>query len=167
MAKVSGEWHQASALGYGAVSFVFAWGSPSDKYAVINVESLVSLNGTCLAWADAAFWGNFSDLIISTHLEVIEYWNRPPTSAPPESTQDATVVELQSHSGWLGDYERASLGGVYDLLYNQFILPPRGVAVFGVTVSAGTWIDSGFTSFDLASGDFEVRCPALIIGILT
>jgi hypothetical protein len=167
VAKISGAWYDADQGGFDDVQFVFAWENPTDRYAVVNVESYLTMNGNCAAWADAGFFGHTSLLAVDVELIILEYWNRPPTIPPWESSQFMNILDLRVYSGWIANFERRSLYGPYDLLYKQFILPPRGVAIFTLTAGIDHFTDGGYTSIDFASGNFEIKCPAMVVGILT
>jgi hypothetical protein len=167
VAKISSGW---ASYNVNDVSFIFVWQNPSDKYAVINAESYLTLNGSSVVAADSAFFGlqsNISWIELRVYFNILEYWNKPPTTPPFESTQLAYALDLGANGGWLGDYEVAMVNGTYDVRYDQFVLAPLGVAIFEVSLVIETWTDGGFTEIDFASGNFEVICPGLLIGILT
>jgi hypothetical protein len=172
VAKYSGTWDSPT-HGYGVdhLLFAFVWQNPSDRYAVVNVESYLMLNGFCQAWASGGFLpDNYADLAIVVELNILEYWNDPPTSVPQQSgSSQIPVVLYAKATGFLdlGDYESSGINGSYDVNYHEFAVPPGGVAIFEVTLAMVRYMrGDSFTSYDFASGDFEVMCPALLIGIL-
>ncbi|MGH6852360.1 MAG: hypothetical protein ACREDJ_04000, partial [Methylocella sp.] len=173
VAKINGEWESPYPdNAYDTLSFVFAWENPSDRYAVVNVESYLMLNGFCQAWAYGGFYANnIVGLSIDVGLTILEYWNNPPTLPPQQSGAEQTSVSLEAASTGLfalGDYETTGINGLYDVRYDQFVLPPKGVSVFEVGLTIGHNIfGDGYTSIDFSSGDFEVMCPAVAIAILT
>jgi hypothetical protein len=177
VAKISGQWETPYPDNRSDnVSFVFVWKNPSAKYAVVNVLSSLILNGFCYAWADAGvFVSNLASLIISGRLGILEWWNNPPTSPPEESGQIQDIVDLEAqaygHIFEVGDYESSAISGYYGFDYQQFVLPPEGVAVFEVELDIFHAIETfgghGSIGVDFASGDFEVMCPAVIIFILS
>jgi hypothetical protein len=173
VAKVSGEWETPYPDNRtDSISFVFVWTNPSSAYAVVNVESYLMLNGFCHAWADGGFWAaNDIYLGIWVSLGIFEWWNNPPTYPPTQTGQEQSAVSLNAIQDGLfevGDYESSGINGYYDVRYEQFVLPPDGTAVFEVNLAVGHFIDGGGNAaVDLASGDFEVMCPAVVIGILS
>lgn len=176
VAKINAEWNTPYPdNGWDDLSFVFVWENPSDRDAVVNVESYLLLNGFCDVLAEGGpgrvIWGQkYSDLDISVGLNILEYWNNPPTVPSGQNGQYEYAVRLHAHGGGifgLGDYESSGVNGSYDVIYRMFLIPPKGVAVFEVTLSIDHWTDGGFIEVDFATGDFEVMCPAVVIAILT
>jgi hypothetical protein len=180
-AKFSAEWDTDTFPGSqfaDSVSFVFAWENPHPSATIVNVESALMFNGFCETYASGGWYViNNADLDVYAELDVYEWWNNPPTSPPFQAAQRQHVLRLRSRSegefyAW-GDPEWASVSGYYDLRYQQFVLPPRGVAVFEVAVSIehsfphlGPSADSGSVRVDFESEGFEVMCPAVVLAIL-
>jgi hypothetical protein len=176
VAKINAEWSTPYPdNGWDDLSFVFVWENPSDRDTVVNVESYLLLNGFCDVFAEGGpgkvIWGQkYTDLDISVGLNILEYWNNPPTVPSGQNGQYESAVSLHAHGGGifgLGDYESSGVNGSYDVIYRMFLIPAKGVAVFEVTLSIDHWTDGGFIDVDFAAGDFEVMCPAVVMAILT
>jgi hypothetical protein len=156
--------------GNDTLSYVFAWRNPSDRSAVINVASYLMLNGYCDAGAGPGF--THSDLLVTTRLNVFEWWNNPATNPPYQTGQiNYSLPFLEAYGGGVfgvGDFETMEITGNYDVEYRMFAVPPHEVAVFTVDLTLGHFIiGDGYIDVDFASGGFEIMCPALLIGILT
>ncbi len=154
------------------MDFVFVWENPSSAYAVVNVGSYLALNGFCTAWAYGGFLpDNWAGLGLHVSLNVFEWWNQPPTIPPNQSTQDQFVGGPTAAANGLfdpGTYTSAAIMGAYDVIYREFILPPKGVAVFEVSFGIVHEIfGDGSLELDFASGAFDIMCPAVVIDILT
>jgi hypothetical protein len=184
VARFYGEWASPHSYPSGypdpLVSFAFAWRNPSDAAAVINVESALMFNGWCELYTENGwrFEFDFASTDIYADLVVYEWWNQPPTIPPFQPEQRQRVVSLYSASSlpWSYDSDVSSLSGYYDLRYQQFMLPPKGVVVFEVIVNMKfTFLDPmrgaryllqlNCGQFDYPN--FQVMCPAVVIAILT
>jgi hypothetical protein len=175
LAKINAQWNTPYPdNGWDDLSFVFVWENPSIRDTVVNVESYLLLNGFCDVLAEGGpgkvIWGQkYTDLDISVGLNILEYWNNPPTVPSGQNGQYEYAVRLHAHGGGifgLGDYESSGVNGSYDVLYRMFLIPPQGVAVFEVTLSIDHWTDGGFIDIDFAADDFDVMCPAVVMAIL-
>lgn len=172
-AKVRGEWDTPYAdNGSDELSFIFAWENPSQKDAVVNVDAPLILNGYCDAYASGGLWAyNLVFLGIDASLDILEWWNQPPTSPPSQAGQmaHAATVFAFAHGIYVGgDPEAAGVQGYYNLNYNLLVVPPRSVIVFSVSLVVNHTIEGdGQARVDFASGDFEVVCPDVLLQILT
>ncbi len=171
-AKISGSWNMQAQNDWEELDFVFVWRNPSSAYAVVNVASYLRLNGFCDAWANGGFLpDNWAGLGLHASLNVYEWWTQPPALAPdqPSSTQYLGGPTAAANGLFdPGTYDSQRISGAYDVTYREFILPPQGVAVFEVSFGFLHLIfGSGIVDLDFASGDFDVMCPAVVIGILT
>jgi hypothetical protein len=172
-AKVRAQWRDDR--GYENVRFIFVWDNPNDAWAVINVESNLTVNGSCDAFAEGGFFlGSLNTLWVQASLNVWEWWNQPPTMLSPQATQVQKVLSVTANGGGFlsnlggGSIDSESAAGMFDVRRTLFSLPPRGVAVFEVTLEffykndGGGMIQAGF-----AFGDSGVRCPAVVIAVLS
>ncbi|HZO86709.1 MAG TPA: hypothetical protein VFB38_00115 [Chthonomonadaceae bacterium] len=158
--------------GYEELGFYFLWENPSDRVAVINVDAYIAVNGFCSAGANGGTFPDdrHSSLVLNVRLNPWQWWDQPPTQPMPQGDQSQQVLSLYAFAGgWfdVGDIEVQSIFRGYDLSYTSFIIPPNGVVVFETTLSISYGNSEGFVQVDLASGDFEVLCPAVLIAILT
>jgi hypothetical protein len=171
-AKIRGLWR---GTGNENLRFIFVWENPSDKWTVVNVESYLAVNGACDAFAEGGFIvGSINGVFVQASLNVWEWWNQPPTMLSPQATQTQRVLAVSASGGGLlsnlggGSVDSASASGNHDLRSTLFSLPPHGVAVFEVALeffydnTGGGMIQANF-----ASGDFGVKCPAVVIAVLS
>ena len=171
-AKVRGLWRGTRQEN---LRFIFVWENPIDKFVVVNVESNLTVNGACDAFAEGGFLsGSINTLFVQASLHVWEWWNNPPTLLSPQATQTRGILALATHGGGFlsnlggGNIHSKSASGIFDLRRTLFSLPPHGVAVFEVTLeffpdnTGGGMIQANF-----ASGEFGVKCPALVIAVLS
>jgi hypothetical protein len=172
-AKIRAQWQATS--GAENLRFIYVWENPSDRWAIVNVESNLGLNGSCDEFEEGGILsGSVSNLSVDAVLNVWEWWNQPPTSPFPQPTQSQHVLSLSADGGGFlsglggGTVKSASVRGTFDLRRNLFLLPPNGVAVFEATLRFSySNFDGGMIQIDFASGDFEVVCPAVVIAILS
>jgi hypothetical protein len=158
--------------GYEELNFYYVFQNPSDRFAVVNVLAFIALHGFCRAGANGGFFpgDRYASLSITVRLNVLEWWNQPPTSPPPQASQQFLAATLKATAydfGDPGDIEVLDVSHGYELDYYQFILPPKAVAVFEPTVAMGYGTSDGVINIDFATGDFEVRCPLISVDILT
>jgi hypothetical protein len=153
------------------LSFYFLWQNPSDTHAVIDVNAYLVLNGFCQVESEGGYFPGVrhSRLAVRARLDLLEWWNQPPTSPLWQVDQEQPALFLSTDtSGWLDhnatDSEAVFRG--YDLRYNLALVPPHGVVVFEVALFVRYGSTEGSIHVDFASGDFEVLCPGVLIGML-
>ncbi len=172
-AKVRAQWRDDE--GAENLRFIFVWQNPNDKFVVVNVESNLAVNGACDAFAEGGFFvGSLNSLFVQTSLNVWEWWNNPPTTLPPQATQTLRVLAVTEAGGGPlsnlggGSVDSASANGIFDVRRTLFSLPPRGVAVFEVALELFYANEGGgMIQVNFASGDFGVKCPAVVIALLS
>jgi hypothetical protein len=166
-----------SSSGRDELNFYFLWENPRDEHSVINIECSVGVRGVCTASADSGFLsGGSSSLTIRAELQPLEWWNQPPTTPLQQSSQIQDVVTISSSGGIFWGLGRRIIGietpslivsSQYDLQHTLFAVPPRGVVVLKVTVSLDYSVDDGSIEVDFSRDDFSLRCPFVLLGILT
>src|SRR5260221_1325603 len=124
-------------IGEVEVSFGFLLQNPSDNNAVVNVDCYILLNGFCWVFSDGGFLpGNrFSRLYVDAILVIHELWNEPPTSPIEQPYQSRNALDISCDSwGFLASvgHDEGNLFRGFDLGYSQFVLLPKGTAMFQV-----------------------------------
>ncbi|SCE95649.1 hypothetical protein GA0074695_2447 [Micromonospora viridifaciens] len=168
-------------LTYDEVDFYFLWQNDGGTDVVVDVQSLLRLTGSLHAWADAGFfwtpfWGvttiGDSTGYVQARLELLQWWEQPPTRPLPQPDQVNDVESLSVSGGWQllgrpGRHESVPVSGAAHLAYDTFRVPAGAVAVFevGVRVGWGGYDGGGFADFE--SGDFRVVCPHVQLEFLT
>jgi hypothetical protein len=171
-AKIRAQWRDT---GNENLRFIFVWENPNDRWVVVNVESNLAVNGSCDAFAEGGFLvGSLNSVYVQASLNVWEWWNQPPTNPFPQATQTQKVLAVSAAGGGFlsnlggGSIDSASASGIYDLRRSLFSLSPNGVAVFEVTLEFSyDNTGGGMIQVNFASGDFEVKCPAVVIAVLS
>jgi hypothetical protein len=153
------------------LSFYFLWQNPRSTHAVIDVDAYLVLNGFCQAGSEGGYFPSVrhSQLDVWAKLDLLEWWNQPPTSplGQVDQYQEALSFTIDT-SGWF-DHNATESEEVfrgYDLRYNLFLVPPGAVVVFEVALYVRYGNKEGSIHVDFASGDFEVLCPGVLIGML-
>lgn len=159
---------------YGDVKFYYLWRNPRDKFAVINVDGYVIFNGHCNVGVQG---GNFPGdraayVAVTGRLDILEWFNQPPTSPPRQVDQEARALDLKVTAfgfAEVGAIDAKDLFRGYDLRHTLMVVPPSAVLVFVVVaaVSCVTGEDSGLAEADFASGGFQVGSPAVLVAILS
>ena len=163
--------------------FYYLWENTAEVPATINVFSSLLFNGNCLvSAAGGAFSGDACNLNISATLDIYEWWNQPPTTPLPQSTQYVDVVNLSASGPTLPEYLWNNADSHSQALYYQNVnlsysllrVPPLSEIV----VEVGARFSFGFTSgglnlSDLIEADFatedlnyRIQNPLVIIDVL-
>jgi hypothetical protein len=157
-------------VGSGVVSFGFLWQNPSDKAVVVNVHGYLVLDGFCSVFSNGGFIAlAFAELNVDADLVIHELWNDPPTSPVAQSTQSQNALTLSCESlGFIepGCADGRSLAAGFDLEFDQFMMPPKGTAMFEVSCSLDWSMDDGEIQSDFSFGDRRVLCPGVLIAVL-
>jgi hypothetical protein len=133
------------------VVFYFLWPNETGSDAVVNIESLLMLTGTCSAYAESGlfpWFGNllvggelfgYSRLRIEAELKVWEFWNQPATQPLRQPGQLTEVLDRSVEGGFtLAEWgarlggESWPLSGSYHLHYDGFRAPADALTVFEV-----------------------------------
>jgi hypothetical protein len=154
----------------GDVKFHYLWTNPRNKFALINVDGYVIFNGHIFVGVGG---GNFpgdrsASAEVTGTLQILEWFNQPPTSPPQQVDQTATAAKLRvSAPGFfeVGAIDAKDVFRGFDLRHTMFTVPPLATIVFVVVagVALGTGQDSGNADADFASGSFQVGSPAVLV----
>lgn len=162
--------------GFREVSFYYLWQNPSDRFAVVNVDGYLILNGFCRAHQSGGYFpGNRTTSIsIGGAMSLFEWWNQPPTQPLPQNDQSLRLFVLKTNAGqgFGGDSSTVSqhVFRGCDLRYTLFLVPPFGVTVIEVTaqISHSSGQDGSHNVLvDFESGDFNAISPFVLIATLT
>jgi hypothetical protein len=161
--------HSTESYSLEQMSFFFSWENPSDRYAVIDVDTYLVLNGFCLAGSDGGFFpGSRSSLLsVQARLYLYELWNEPPT---PPGWENEVALTLSTSTGDFFDVGAIEFEEIFRTLnvsLNTRTVPPHGVALFEVTTAIESQVSDGNIDVDFASGDFEVLYPGVVLTLLT
>lgn len=177
--RASATWHTPNPdNAFDSVDYWFVWKNPSDAQVLVNVWSIMSLDGFIDALAEPG--NDYAYCGVAVWLTLLEWWNQPPTRPPYQASQDnADPPGLYASGGGsfgLGDYETSLVSGAYDVWYSQFLIPGNGVAVFKVSTAVLHEIqplwpyfdnNGGFADFDFASDGRQMMCPAVLLSVLS
>jgi hypothetical protein len=150
----------------------FFWQNPSDRPVVVNVHGYIVLNGLCSVFSDGGpfFGSRFSHLFVDVDLQIHELWNDPATSpiGQPGQSQNALSLRCDS-SGFLdtGCANGESLFRGFDLQFNQFMVPPKGIARFDIDCLFSSFMGNGETQSDFSFGGRQLLCPGVLLNVLT
>ena len=90
----------------------------------------------------------YAGVSVDGRLDILEWFNQPPTSPPDQPDQSVNVADLSVSTGGfseVGAIDAKDIFRGYDLRHTQFLVPPNAVLVFTVTaaVTLSTGSDSG------------------------
>jgi hypothetical protein len=160
-----------STLDFAGVSFGFLWQNPSDNYAVVNVDGYIVMNGFATVGTDGGYVTlfDYSRLTVDASLDIEELWNEPFTSPIRQPAQSQTALNLEvSDSGIVspGGFDGQNLYRGFDLQYSQFVMPPKGLAMFFVSCGIATQISNGEAHAYFDSPSQQVLSPGVLITVL-
>src|SRR5260370_22529131 len=167
--------------------FHFLWTNESDAWSLVNVTTSLILNGFCIANADLGFFsGDSVRLLLEAHLNLMRWsgWPPDPNGKPADQTYEPIrqAAQLQNVVDWsvagygiFGggppgyNYQRqVFMMAPFDLSYRLFPIPPRGVAIFEVSLRIMYWIEDGKDdSLVLANFFDRIFCPWVQLEVLT
>lgn len=159
---------------YGDVKFYYLWSNPRDKFVVINVDGYVIFNGYGFVGAGGGLFpgDRYGQVLVDGRLDILEWWNQPPTSPYLQPDQTARVLSLYVSAP--GFFETNPIDGKYifrgcDLRHTLMVVPPFGTVVFAVAaaVTCGTGEDGGRAEADFARDALRVGSPAVLVTILS
>jgi len=164
--------HSEASAGGATVTFYYMWVSPDPAYSVITIHGYLIAKGYCLAGSEGGFWpgDRRSNLTLEARLNVLEWWNQPPTQPPFQVNQIQPVASLHTSTGGFldpGAIEAKNVYRAYDLSHELLVIPPGGVAVLGVTLALGSGTSEGSVDADFATGDYSVISPYVLVATLT
>jgi hypothetical protein len=173
-------------------SFYFLWENESQSLAVAKVFSVLSLTGSCEAWANSGvFSGDTMNLNIQASLFPITYWLPVPQGGTINSLrvqgdpfQSQNVLNLSAYGGdWFDDSSDSGVPKIFSATsfgmsfgsgsFGGFGIPGRATALFEVSLKI-SWGWQGNTLPDEIIADFaddklnhQVGCPIVVLELLT
>jgi hypothetical protein len=159
---------------FGDVRFSYVWTNPKNAFEVINVAAFVIFNGHCsLGVGGGLFPGDRqASVSVEGRLDILEFFNDPPTSPPVQADQKVTVLRMRETAFGFSEVGAVDARDIFrgvGLTHINMVVPPLATIVFVVAaaVSCGTGEDSGLAEADFASGAFQVSSPAVLLATLT
>ena len=156
------------------MKFYYLWRNPKDTFSVINVDGYAIFHGYAYVGVGGGIFpgDRMASISVDGSLEILEWWNQPPTQPPAQPDQSVNVANLRVTAyGWseVGAIDARDIFRGYDLRHTLMLVPPSATLVFTVTaaVSCATGSDSGLTEVDFASGAFQVGSPAVLVAVLS
>jgi len=167
--------------------FHFLWTNESDAWSLVNVSTSLILNGFCIVNADLGlFSGDDVRLFMEANLYVMRWsgWPPDPNGKPADQTYEPIRQASQFQNvvnwsvagfGYFGggppgyNYQRQVFTATpFDLSYRLFPIPPRGVAIFEVSLRIKYGIQDGNDdSLVLANFFDRIFCPWVQLEVLT
>lgn len=155
------------------LNFYFLWRNNIGADIVVDVSSILMLNGFCEVnashgWVWTPFWGastiGHCDLSVTAELTVLQWWNEPPTEPLREPGQVQDVVTLSASGGWgfasAGQTRNQYISDNYHLNYDTFAIPRDSVALFEVSLVASYTGYKAMVLVDFAGYDgAKILCP--------
>ena len=159
-------------------TFYFLWENESDFFAVTNVRSsLVLAGGIGVGAGTGIFSGDEVQLYMNAGLGILEWWNQPPTAPMSQQSQSQNIVTWDVSAGGVFGHPHSKFQTFaftpFDLSYSAFAVPPKGVALFEVTLTIQYVFTRGggdindFVRINFADGTNRAICPFVELDLLT
>lgn len=153
------------------VFFRFVWVNDSDKYAVVNANGYIILNGFCdVASRGGIFGGNRSAGVTATpRFEMINWTTEP---YPSFGKQQVQAFQIKTDTGYTwddADSDSIDIFRGYDLDLSLILVPPETAVGLVVSLEMKYYagMDSGRARADFSSGNFLVGSPAVLITVVS
>lgn len=155
----------------GAVIFRFVWVNTSDKYAVINANGYIILNGFCdVASRGGIFGGDRRAGVTATPTFQMIDWTTEPY--PIFGKQEVEAFKIATNTGYTwddADSESIDVFRGYDLGLSLILVPPETAVglVMSLEMKLAAGVDSGRARADFSTGAFLVGSPAVLITVVS
>lgn len=154
------------------VAFYFFWQNDSGADATVNVQSSLIIQGFARIWADSGLihtpfpnvgTHGYARLIVTAELALMEWWNQPPTQAPPQVAGTEVVRDESITGGWLFNSSKNMPieSETYYLHHDGLDVPANGVVMIEVSLNFYySGYDGGF-GYDYAPEhqNHQTVCP--------
>ena len=160
-------------FGFADLTFYYLWSNPSAYHAVVNARCDLAFRGSCQAVGDSGFLlGGNAKLDGYGVLRALEWWNQPPTYGDGNELNFFMDLEGDGSGFWrfeTGDVDFKNQFDPIDLRYDLFAIPPKGSAVFEVTVAFDySLFNGGDVVIDFATlANYAVTCSSFQLELLT
>jgi hypothetical protein len=159
-------------LEHDQVAFYFFWQNDSGADATVNVQSALTIHGFARIRADSGIvhtplsgvgTNGHARLVVTAELALMEWWNQPPTQAPPQVAGKEIVRDESVTGGWLFNTSKNMPieSETYYLHHDGFAVPAGGVALIEVSLNFYySGYDGGF-GYDYAPEhqNHQTVCP--------
>jgi hypothetical protein len=170
--KFKAEWERNdSVIDYSALSFVYLWRNPKQRFMLVTAETQLALNGSCELEQGGGYGSSSMTLGVGMSIISDDPKNQLGPRVYTSTGALAQPVDIHADGGGgfgLGEVVGGDPNGVYDLQSGQLLLPPDGVAIFEASLLLSRR-NSGdaIIKVDFSSGEFAVSCSGLIVVILS
>jgi hypothetical protein len=152
------------------LGFSFIWTNPSDEYVVVNSDPYLQFTGYCDCGSDGGFFPGErkSRLNVRARQYVWALWNDPMTLQGLVTVSAFDIAT--STGGWFdaGAIDDTYIDTGFTPTSKLLVVPPHGLVFFDVSAYFSYSSSDGFVGVDFTSSDeFRLRCPAILVFILT
>jgi hypothetical protein len=156
-----------------ALSFFYMWKNETDYPVVINIDSSIIVNGYCVVIAEGGVFpgSRNAELMLRASLQFVRWWEDPPTRPLLQDSQRTFIANLEVNNGGFFQqftaFRESDVIGEFGVGYKMLPVPAGEIAIFEVSLWASYDHENGEVDFDFSHGDFSVRCPHLLVTVLT
>jgi hypothetical protein len=153
------------------VRWIFMWANPVDAYAVVNVASILYLNGFLRADADGSGPGSWIDignglanLSASVSIAQWKYWTEQPA---PQDLSWESAGSVEARGGFYDDWDTETVTGYRRAHAEMLIIPPLATELFEVRLKLYHSQVDGSVLADFAEFGRQASCPYLVVQVLS
>jgi hypothetical protein len=112
-----------------------------------------------------------AELVLRASLQFVRWWEDPPTRPLLQDSQRTFIANLEVNNGGFFQqftaFRESDVIGEFGVGYKMLPVPAGEIAIFEVSLWASFDHENGEVDFDFSHGDFSVRCPHLLVTVLT
>jgi hypothetical protein len=154
------------------VSFFYMWRNDAAYPVTINVDSSISVNGHIVVIAEGGIFPGtrYASITLTAALMTVKWWEDPPTSPLLQDSQRTNIANLETSNGDFFQFQelhRRDVVGEFGVGYKMLEVPAGETAIFEVALWVTYDHKNGEIDYDFSRGDFVVRCPSLLVTVLT
>ena len=154
------------------VSFFYMWRNDAAYPVIINADSSIVVNGRCVVIAEGGIFPGtrYASITLTAALMTVKWWENPPTSPLLQDSQRTNITNLEISNGDFFQFQESrarDVFGEFAVGYKTLEVPAGETAIFEVAFWATYDHKNGEIDYDFSRGDFAVRCPNLLVTVLT
>jgi hypothetical protein len=149
--------------GVDKLSFIYPWQSDNPNPVVIDAVTFLSASGHLHLRQSGVLTSSIGVMRVTSQIEALSL-DPSPTSLQKE-VRGLGGVAAVSKPFWFDGNHDETLSAALNLSVTHCIVPGLARVLFVVSVSVDCDFDPGRAVADLASGNFGIRCPLVVVSV--
>jgi hypothetical protein len=149
--------------GIDKLNFIYQWRNASTLSVVIDAVTFLSASGRLHLSQSGSLTISVGSMDVKAKLEVLAL-TQPPISVNHEAQFIKSII-APSYPLWVDGSSDATFSEGLNLAATHCTIPPETNVLFVVSVTVDCDFAPGRAVADLATGNFEVRCPLVVVSL--